>query len=68
MTRNVGGIDRGLRVAVGLTLLSLLVLLDGGARWLGLIGLLPLISGLSGTCFAYSMLGISTCPAKLGRS
>lgn len=68
MTRNVGGIDRALRIVVGLALLSLVVLLDGGARWFGLIGLMPLISGLSGTCFAYSVLGVSTCPAKLGRS
>lgn len=68
MTRNVGGIDRGLRIVVGLALLSLVVLLDGGARWLGLIGLLPLVSGLSGTCLAYSMLGVSTCPAQPGRS
>ncbi len=68
MTRNVGGIDRALRIVVGLALLSLIVAVEGGARWLGLIGILPLASGLFGTCGAYSLLGISTCPMKAGRS
>lgn len=64
MTQNVGSIDRGLRIVVGLGLLSLLLLLDGGARWLGLLGIPLLASGLFGTCGAYSLLGVSTCRVK----
>lgn len=68
MTGNVGGIDRILRIVVGLVLLSLLVFLDGNGRWWGLIGLVPFLTGLFGTCPLYSIFGFSTCPVKGGRS
>lgn len=61
MARNVGPIDRALRIVVGLGLLSLVFVLEGGGRWLGLIGLVPLATGLAANCPAYSLLGISTC-------
>lgn len=64
MTRNVGGIDRILRIILGVALLSLLFILDGNARWWGLIGLAPLLSGLTGNCQLYSLLGLSSCPMK----
>jgi hypothetical protein len=60
MQKNVGSIDRVLRVLVGLALLSLLVLLEGNARWLGLIGLVPLLTAFAGSCPAYTILGIGT--------
>ncbi|WAC28505.1 YgaP family membrane protein [Ancylobacter sp. SL191] len=62
MTRNIGSIDRALRVIIGLGLLSLLVLLQGDLRWLGLIGLVPLATAAMGNCPLYSLIGISTCP------
>lgn len=68
MTRNLGPIDRALRVLIGLALLSLLVLLEGNMRWLGLVGLVPLLSAIVGICPAYSLFGISTCPLKGPRS
>jgi hypothetical protein len=61
MSRNVGTIDRVIRIALGLALLSLLFVVDGGARWLGLIGLVPLLTGIAGSCPAYRLLGIRTC-------
>lgn len=64
MTRNVGGLDRILRIVVGLALLSLVVLLEGGARWFGLIGLVPLLTGLFSFCPLYGPLGFNTCPLK----
>lgn len=64
MCKNVGGIDRTLRIVIGLALLSLLVLVDGGARWFGLIGIPLVASGLLGSCGAYKLLGLSTCPMK----
>lgn len=64
MTQNVGGIDRILRILVGLSLLSLLVVLEGNARWWGLIGLIPLGTALLRWCPAYTLIGASTCPAK----
>ncbi|QFR34745.1 DUF2892 domain-containing protein [Ancylobacter sp. TS-1] len=62
MTRNIGTIDRTLRVLVGLALLSLLFVLEGNLRWLGLIGFVPLLTAFLGNCPAYSILGVSTCP------
>jgi len=62
---NVGGIDRILRVVVGLALLAGFFLnADGAYRWLYLIGIVPLATGLLKTCPVYSILGISTCPLK----
>jgi hypothetical protein len=41
MNTNVGSIDRTVRIVVGLALLSLVFLLNGSGRWLGLIGVVP---------------------------
>lgn len=64
MRHNVGGIDRALRIVVGLALLSLLFVLDGSARWWGLLGLIPLFTGLIRWCPAYGLFGLNTCPLK----
>lgn len=61
MEHNVGGIDRAVRIIVGLVLLSLMVVLEGNARWWGLVGLVPLATGLSGWCPVYLPFGIRTC-------
>lgn len=61
MTANEGTLDRAVRVVIGLALLSLTVV---GPRTLwGLVGLVPLGTGLLGVCPVYSILGISTCKA-----
>jgi hypothetical protein len=62
LPRNEGTLDRTLRVAGGLALLSLVFV--GPQTWLGLIGLVPLTTGLLGSCPVYTLLGISTCPIK----
>lgn len=59
---NVGGIDRVLRILAGFVLLGLAVTGTIGA-W-GYIGLVPLATGLMGTCPLYSLFGFSTCPLK----
>jgi len=64
MSRNVGTLDRSLRIVAGLALLSLLVLLEGSARWWGLVGLVPLATGLLRWCPAYGIVGINTCPRR----
>ncbi|CUS78730.1 Protein of unknown function (DUF2892) [Candidatus Kryptonium thompsonii] len=52
--------DRVLRVIVGLFLLSFLIWMEGNSKYWGLIGLLPLITGLVGYCPAYSLFKVST--------
>ena len=64
MKANVGGIDRVLRILAGAGLLSLVFVLEGDARWWGLIGILPLFTGLFRFCPAYSLFGLSTCPLE----
>jgi hypothetical protein len=64
MKANVGGIDRILRIALGIVILSLVFILEGNARYWGLVGLLPLVTGLFRFCPAYSIFGISTCPLE----
>ena len=59
MKKNIGKIERIIRVAVGLVLLSLTIV--GPQTLWGLIGILPLVTGLVGWCPPYAMLGISTC-------
>jgi len=61
MKPNVGTADRIVRVIVGLVLLSLVFILEGNARWLGLIGLVPLATAALGWCPAYLPFGMSTC-------
>jgi len=61
MEKNVGGIDRVVRVIVGLGLLSLIFVLEGASRWWGLIGVVPLATAALGWCPAYLPFGIKTC-------
>lgn len=59
MTANVGNLDRMLRIVVGLALLSL-VFVGPQTLW-GLIGLVPLLTGVIRFCPAYSLIGANTC-------
>ncbi|MBR0674404.1 YgaP family membrane protein [Neoroseomonas soli] len=58
MSCNVGSTDRALRIVAGLVILALGV--AGPLGWWGLVGLLPLATGLWRWCPAYSVLGIRT--------
>ena len=59
---NVGGLDRTLRIVVGLALLIAFFLLpEASYRWFLLIGIVPLATGLMKTCPQYSIFGLSTC-------
>lgn len=64
MKANVGGIDRVLRILAGLGILSLVFVLEGPARWWGLAGLVPLLTGAFSFCPVYPLLGINTCPLE----
>ncbi len=62
MKSNVGGIDRILRIVVGLVLIVLTVM--GVLPVWGWIGVVPLATGAIGWCALYPILGINTCPMK----
>jgi hypothetical protein len=59
LPRNEGTADRVLRVAVGIGILSLVVV--GPQTLWGLVGLVPLMTGLVGSCPIYTLFGMSTC-------
>lgn len=54
--------ERVLRVLAGLGILSL-AFVGPRTPW-GYLGLIPLATGLLGSCPLYTLLGISTCPMK----
>lgn len=64
MAANVGGIDRTLRIVVGIVVLALFFVLEGNARYWALIGFVPLFTGLFRVCPLYSVLGVNTCGMK----
>ncbi|MFT0546726.1 DUF2892 domain-containing protein [Allopusillimonas ginsengisoli] len=62
MKTNLGGIDRALRIIVGIVLIALV--LSGNIGLWGWIGVVPLVTGLFGFCPAYRLLGLNSCPLK----
>ena len=62
MTKNVGGIDRLARFALGMALIAMTLTGFIGA-W-GWIGLVPLLTAVFSTCPVYSILGMRTCTVK----
>ena len=66
MHQNEGTMDRVIRTALGLGLLSLVVV--GPQSWWGMIGIIPLLTGVVGYCPLYGMLGLRTCPVDHSRS
>lgn len=61
MVKNIGKADRIVRIIVGLAVLSLIFLLEGNARWFGLIRIVPILTAFIGWCPAYTIFGIKTC-------
>lgn len=57
--RNEGAADRVVRVILGLFILSLAVM--GPKTPWALLGMVPIVTGLLGSCPIYTLLGISTC-------
>ena len=67
MITNVGTIDRIVRFVIGLVLIAYAIPLgfaQTGWNWTGWIGVVPLATAIFGFCPLYTVLGLSTCPAK----
>lgn len=62
LPRNEHKVERGLRVLVGLGLLAI-ALVGPRTPW-GFLGIIPLATGLIGSCPLYTLMGISTCPVN----
>ena len=62
MQKNVGSIDKVLRIIIGLALIGYATLMpDTGYNVYGWVGIIPLGTALLGLCPLYSILGIKTC-------
>ncbi len=63
---NVGNIDKVLRLVAGVALLVWFFAEQGSGFWhyAKLIGIVPILTALVGSCPLYTILGISTCPMK----
>ena len=64
MEKNIGDIDKIIRIVIGIGLLSLVFLLQGDIRWIGLIGIVPLVTVAIGWCPGWALLGINTRKTK----
>lgn len=62
MKKNIGTIDRILRIVAGLVLIALA--LGGVIGWWGWLGVIPLATALINFCPLYSVFGINTCKSK----
>ncbi len=62
LPRNEGTVDRAVRVIAGFAILSL-AFIGPKSPW-GFIGIVPIVTGLLGSCPLYTLLGLSTCPVR----
>ncbi len=61
MTKNVGSVDRLLRLVLGVAIIVLGFLYQS---WWGAVGIVPILTAGIGWCPPYALLGISTCKVK----
>ena len=61
MKCNVGTTDRIIRIILGVVIIALGLFFK---TWWGIIGIIPLATGIVGFCGAYTLFGMSTCPVK----
>jgi len=64
MKKNVGQVDKWIRIVLGVVLLLLVVVVKSDWRWLGLIGIIPLATAFLNFCPLYALFGLSTNKAK----
>lgn len=62
LPRNEHMVERVIRVLLGIGLLCL-VFVGPKTPW-GYLGIIPIFTGLLGSCPLYTLFGFSTCPAK----
>jgi len=59
--KNVGSVDKVIRIVLGIAIIGAGIYYGS---WLGAIGVVPLLTGIFGTCGLYSLFGINTCKIK----
>jgi len=64
MKHNVGTFDRIIRMIVGILLLSLIIFLEGPIRFIGLLGIVPILTAVIKLCPLYGVCKINTNSSK----
>ena len=64
MGKNVGNLDKFIRIAIGLALLSIIFIWDTSAKWIGLVGLVPIITAYLNYCPLYTAIKFTTVEKK----
>lgn len=65
LKKNVGGIDRAIRIVLGLAVIGAGLYYQS---WWGLLGVIVLLTGAFSFCGLYSLIGVSTCPIENPRT
>lgn len=60
MKKNIGATDKMVRIVAGVILVLILLFVQTGFRWVGLLGIVLLATAFIGTCPLYLPFGIST--------
>jgi hypothetical protein len=60
MKKNVGNLDKWIRIILGVALLSLIFIISSGWRWIGLLGLVLIVTAFINFCPIYRIFGLST--------
>lgn len=60
MKKNIGSVDQVLRIILGIFVLTLLFILEGTLKYIGLLGIVLIVTGLIRFCPLYPLLGINT--------
>jgi hypothetical protein len=64
MKRNIGTVDRVVRLVLGVVILGLFGALEPPAKYFTLLGLIPVGTALTGNCPLYTLFGLTTCRVK----
>jgi len=60
MHTNIGTLDCAIRIGIGIALLALFPVLNDSYQWLGMVGVIPLATGLMRWCPAYALSGVNS--------
>lgn len=61
MKKNMGTVDRTARLVAGIVVIVLGIVFKS---WLGIIGIIPVVTALAGNCPVYTLFGMSSCKLK----
>lgn len=64
MERNVGSVDRAIRIVVGAVLVAWALFGQGDYHLWGWVGVLPLATGILARCPAYLPFGLRSCEPR----